>query len=159
MVAEALTAGIVMVAQNVPSGEPIPTGWIAVTGALGITITTVMVVRRLERGSISDLERALERARDEISLLETQLDETRQQAARDVAAFREEVRQARAEATLMRQDNDSLRGQLREALDMCSVLRRQVHRLQREVHHAEGQMGIQPLSSPDEDENGPVDGQ
>lgn len=145
MVADAL---IGLLAQT---SEPIPSGWLAVGGALGITVTTVMVVRRLERGSIDDLERALERARDEIALRDRQLGEQREQAAKDLVSFRDEIRHAREEIRLVRDENESLRMQLRESLDSCSVLRRQVHRLQREVQHAEGAAGIAPLPDPDPD--------
>lgn len=144
VVTEALIVLFVL-AQSSPASEPVPAGWLAIGGALGITVTTVMVVRRLERGSIDDLERALTRAREEIGLLEQQLDETREQASRDVAAFREEIRHAREEVMLVRAENETLRTQLREALDSCSVLRRQVHRLQREVHRTEDSIGLSHL--------------
>lgn len=104
-----------VLAQLTQSSEPIPTGWLALGGALGITIVAVLMVRRLERGSIDDLEAALVRARQEI---DRDVDE-----ARDARA---EAAAAQTAATLAQIDATAARRQL-------VVLNEERERLQREL--------------------------
>ena len=65
------------VVNQTVTGEPIPNGWIAVGGALGLTVFTIAALRRFQRWSITDLESALARARVEVKVARTELDTER----------------------------------------------------------------------------------
>lgn len=74
-------AVLTFLAQALPNNDPIPSGWWAVGGALGLTVFTIAALRRLQRWSITDLEAALARQRQEVALARAELDAERRVSA------------------------------------------------------------------------------
>ncbi len=101
--------------QSLNDGNPIPLGYLAVGGALGLTVFTIAAFRRLQRWSITDLETALARQREEVARISGDLETER--AVTDVLRGRltraeDEARTLRALNAALTQEADALQAEV-----------------------------------------------
>lgn len=87
-----IIAGIV--AQS--GGEPIPNGWVALGGALGLTASTIWAFRKINRWTVTDLETTLARKDAELAAVRADVEEERATAERLRAEYDAVVEEKRA---------------------------------------------------------------